>query len=874
MKKVCLLSFAVVVAALLFSCSKAETEPETAAADTAQEEAATSGLVKMTFTATADPATKSAFEDNTVKWEAGDEIGVYDGSALRKFTVTAVASDGSATAEGEVASGASEFYAVSPYSAASSTLPTSEGVISFTLPAEQVAGTGNVDTGALVSLAHSSSSTLTFSNAVSLIKITVADDDIASIKLTGFGSETFAGNATAEAGVAAASADGSSVTLKPSGAAFAAGETYCISILPATFSSGFRFTFTGADGDLEYVQTSNEATFAINNVRTVNTSGAVRLPFLIKNKTDMDNFLANTGQYSSSDEVKIASDIDMDSEAITSAARDFNGTLDGQGHKVYNFTVSSTAARRASFIANLQGTLKDIVFGSSDGTSWDGVSSITYTGTAGAYAGLVSDLTGTMSGIRSFVSVTNSGNASQIRVGGLVGCIEGSGKISGSEFAGTITMNDDTSTSTTYNQAGGVAGRCHANIPSGTTSVSSCTFSGTIVCDDSHTDEVGGIVGNLQAGIVTGCASSGTITIKNGNNSIAFNVGGAVGRIEFVTGYSVAGKITDTEFSGNMTLGCPSSSTAADFVGGVVGRIDSKVPSDWVAVSGCTFSGTLTCNDARSQGIGGILGQLWGGSVSDCISKGVVNVNDGFSGYANYGGVAGYVQYGSGTISGCNNSTVLNVASDCLDILHAGGIVGIYRSGALTISGNTNTAAITVPTPNSPSGESGNVGGIIGYVWEGAPTVTGNTNSGAITNNASNTNKSAGGIVGATVVALALSNNTNTGAITCTTTSSAAFAGGILGGMIHKNDASGSPVAVSFSGDKSTGDIKATNNPGAIFGAAQSTAYYTITIDGCAIGGTVGGKAVTETNKETRNILYGYYNASTSSLTVTDLTVE
>ena len=73
-------------------------------------------LVEMTIEAS-QVDVKSTFSGKQIGWELDDKVAVYDGKAKREFSVTAV-NDGKATLTGMVAAGATDFYAVFPYSAA------------------------------------------------------------------------------------------------------------------------------------------------------------------------------------------------------------------------------------------------------------------------------------------------------------------------------------------------------------------------------------------------------------------------------------------------------------------------------------------------------------------------------------------------------------------------------------------------------------------------------------------------------------------------------------------------------------------------------------------------------------------------------------
>lgn len=718
--------------------------PESAAADSA--------LVSKTFTASFAGMTNAVFPELKPVIEAGGKVAVYDGLARREFSIESVDGD-EAVISGSVSADATVFCAVYPWSASSSVIPSS-AALCYTIPSAQTASAaGTAET--VAGIAWESGGAFEFSSSVSYVAVEITDEDIKSISLSGLGGEGVSGAVYCAPGDSFASAGTSSVTLAPSGEYFSPG-TYYIAVAPAHFSSGFNITFNTDDYKC-WIQSSDAQDAAAGGGFTADISSFTRLPLTIYDAETLKAFAARMDLYESTDVVRLTSDIDLGLEPWDPFT--LTCVLDGSGHKIYNLKVS-LASGRAGFLSGLTGTLRNIVFGSQDGETYDGSSVIEYTGTAATYMGLVADVQGTVLGVKSFVSIVHSSNDSGNSIGGIAGCVEGGGAIYDSEFAGTVTLNDNTAAS-------------------------------------------------------------------------------------------------------------------PHFVGGIVGRLHSNVPAGAIALSGDIFSGSINCGDSKVQGIGGVVGIHQGGSVTRCTSAGQVSVTNGYGDYCNYGGIAGYVQYVTGaSITNCTNSAVLDAP---YMLRNAGGIVGLFRSGEVEISGNVNLADISITTPTSSSGQIGSVGGIVGYVWEGSPSITGNTNAGAIHSEAKNVNKSAGGIVGATITGLDLSSNINTGSVSIYSTGAyAAFAGGILGGMIHGSDTASSKSSVTFSGDRSTGAITSalssgnSSNAGAIFGAVVSNGYYNVTVSGCGVGGTVNGNAVTSGNYAGRNYLYGYINASTAAVTVTN----
>jgi len=235
-------------------------------------------------------------------------------------------------------------------------------------------------------------------------------------------------------------------------------------------------------------------------------------------------------------------------------------------------------------------------------------------------------------------------NVSNIGYVGLFGMIE-SAKIQNLSVEGVNIKSG-------WDYAAGIVGGAYDN-----SSLSNCTFSGTV----SGGFYVGGIVGNLY-GNMSNCYSNG-----------------AVSGFEFTGG--VAGSVT-----GNMT-NCYSTSVVNGslFVGGVVGFV----------VNGNITNG-YSINSVSGIGeVGGIVGRINGGSVTNCYSTGAVSASHDY----NAGGIAGVVEH-SGNITNCYSTGTVNSGGT------AGGIAG-------TIS-----IECSIINCYSAGAVSGNnyVGGIAGYI--------------------------------------------------------------------------------------------------------------------------------------------------------------
>lgn len=153
--------------------------------------------VPMTFTALApqagQPQTRTELQPGevgedgqktyAVYWNAGDQIGIYDGESFRPFTIDLQEGETAATANfsGEASPGAESYLAFYPYDAEEVTY--TDGDIHFTLPVTQTAQAGSFATGTNPAWAQTTEAggQLTFHNAAALVKFTLKAEDAAQV---------------------------------------------------------------------------------------------------------------------------------------------------------------------------------------------------------------------------------------------------------------------------------------------------------------------------------------------------------------------------------------------------------------------------------------------------------------------------------------------------------------------------------------------------------------------------------------------------------------------------------------------------------------------------------------------------------------------
>lgn len=148
-----------------------------------------------------------------VYWNAGDQIGIYDGQSFQPFTID-LQEGTAATANfsGEASPGAGSYLAFYPYDAKGLTY--ADGAIHFTLPVTQTAQAGSFAPGVNPAWAQTTEAggQLAFHNAAALVKFTLTAEDAAQVSTAvltdtkdkplagGFSLSVAAGGATLKAG--------------------------------------------------------------------------------------------------------------------------------------------------------------------------------------------------------------------------------------------------------------------------------------------------------------------------------------------------------------------------------------------------------------------------------------------------------------------------------------------------------------------------------------------------------------------------------------------------------------------------------------------------------------------------------------------------
>ena len=340
-----LAAFAIVAAA---SCAQELDDPNAIPQEDVE-------LVPMTITVGGETKTTVGDDDKTLNWCEDDVIAVFDKTGTaREFKIAEGSCNGkTATFEGLVAAGSTDFTAVYPYSAAVSV--SAEGVITATAADAQVLDGGNLADGATLSVAQfkKGDAAFTFRTAIGYLRVDVDKDDVTSIIVNGV---NVAGQATFNAaGELQAVKEGKGqVTLTPAGETFAKGSYY-VTLLPGTTPANqFDITFVRTATTGAVMTATSEVTIPRNAGFFVAETRLTE-SFLIKDAASLKTFLSNAPEYTTGQLATIVNDIDLTGETIASASS-FKGTLDGRGHSIKNWTSDATP-----LFTTFAGTVKNIV---------------------------------------------------------------------------------------------------------------------------------------------------------------------------------------------------------------------------------------------------------------------------------------------------------------------------------------------------------------------------------------------------------------------------------------------------------------------------------------------------------------------------------
>ena len=458
--------------------------------------------------------------DLTVRWSDDDLIAVFDGTNKNQFAIQEGSNTGaSATFTGKAAG--TNLYAVYPFAAGNSLSGSS---LSVTIPANQVISKGAcVDTTAIVSVGKAEGGQIEFKQVCGLVKIVISGGGVRKVIL---GGNNLAGTATvaADGTLSAVTAGSGSIELTYEGDANFPAGTYYAAVLPGTTTAGsFALQLVGGGGLTWQKSASSAVSIARKQVigaGDVNSEASfVRH---ITNKAELFAWGEVMGQESNVT-VYLDADIDCGADSWVGTGATFDGIFEGQSHKIYNLTV--TYDGDTGFISRLAGTLRDLTFGSSDGSSWDNTSTITHNGTSEAdpdthYLGLVGRMVGkgNMENVVNYSKDQAAATGSRDYIGGLVGLIPEGNSVTMMSCKNYGSIINNSTWTGGQTRMGGIIGQC-----TGTLEAIDLENHGDLTVNNNVTNFLGGLCGDLGSdSSITEASNYGTIKdeLKNINEAL------------------------------------------------------------------------------------------------------------------------------------------------------------------------------------------------------------------------------------------------------------------------------------------------------------------------------------------------------------------
>lgn len=414
----------------------------------------------------------------------------------------------------------------------------------------------------------------------------------------------------------------------------------------------------------------------------------------------------------------------------------FNGTLDGNGHKIIGLTIYNTSSFYTGLFACIgeDGVVRNLTLenvnvqganyvGALAGYSLGTITDITVTGKVTYFAqntymvfigGIIGRAEGEVNRCSSNtdVSCENTGNGAY--VGGISGYCGYSGEIVETHTKGDITISSEIAS--VY--GGGLFGDFSGD------KFTACTATGNVTVSNKGNDActyAGGLVGYSRSyTTITDCYSSGDVTVTsslNSRNAYAYTGG--------LVGYSY-GKLTVTDCYtlGNASIVDVGTGNLISYVyvGGIVGYIDNY---SGLIITSCYTSGEVIAMTTENSTIGVHAGGLAGYSdsaiITDCYTVGDViatHTNNSYSFAAMLGGLIGYCY--SSTITGCYTSGEVRAITACVKYsssAYIGGLVGVSQSTTITdcYTKGTLSAIYTGDISSEVSAYAYYVGGLLGY---------------------------------------------------------------------------------------------------------------------------------------------------------------
>jgi len=411
----------------------------------------------------------------------------------------------------------------------------------------------------------------------------------------------------------------------------------------------------------------------------------------------------------------------------------FTGMLDGADHTITGLTqVSSGRYAGLLGLIGAGGSIKNLRIQNAAITS-------NYGGGSAAMGSPIPGMIGILAGenrqgtidnvtVNGAIISTSSGSA----CGGFVGVNLGTISNSSAFVTLTATLNDSvTGLLDQSTQIGAIAGRNNAAITNvGATGTISVQLNATVSSRAVFGAQIGGLVGLSDSGSnVAGSSSSVNISAAFSGSAYATSadnpytaywnaIGGLVGNAPS------ASTIVDSLSSGSITVTNgvkPAGGVPIDTIGGllgsggIIGNIADIDPAGTPTITGSSASGPIKANDlccaphGASLNVGGLVGQFSGTILSSYASGSVDVTGEGYNGV---GGLIGQVM--SGALTDVKASGSVTSVNDGIGV-DVGGLTG--TTGAVITNATSSGVVSSSLTLNLPAGsqEDSTIGGLAGF---------------------------------------------------------------------------------------------------------------------------------------------------------------
>ena len=714
-------------------------------------------ITGQVFEANHEVLTKSTLVDLTPTWMEGDKI--FVSGSDESATCTFVEGNTFQTENGKCIQ--APFYAIYP-AGVSNTVDRETGVFTASVPSIQkidVAKKQNVAQGALVAAAYGETPQLQFRNAVGLVKINIARNDIMAVKIEGLGENEFVAgqftmklNGDEEPEIALVEGTGvTSVTLNTveNYGMFEPGEYYA-TVLPCNLS-GIKVTFSrktftyGENGEVtgtgsETISVEKQSSAEIK--RNAGTNLGTFFTYEISTADELLAWNKASAKWTTWDVVTLTEDIDFNEiqTEYTWTPKQFDGVFDGNNKTIDNLVIEK--AGTSAFFSKLTGAVvKDLTFGS--GCSFVSTATEVSSPAEGSNHNYAASLAGA---VREHTSISNVVNRGTVKIegdatsgtggyylGGICAyniALGAAGEMKNCKNYGDITF---AAAPKGHVYCAGVSGSSATN---NVLTLTGCENHGKVQFTGENTAgkdiNLGGITAIANKVTFTSCANLGAVESNAaGTNAGLTNIGGFVGVMNNACGTisdCVNGSETDNT-KGAVTNNAASSKVVR--IGGFVGSVYNKK----IDVAGFKNYGTITNAGAVTAwtAIGGVAGYIGSmtetNTVSGCENHGLVNSTK-VSGRTAVGGIVGFLQYANTTVTGCkNHGEVKNTGTSPANTgVTVAGIVGrieAAENGNNTISLCENRGQISYAAKNESdaeylSGVAGILGGHTGKYSGGA----------------------------------------------------------------------------------------------------------------------------------------------------------